>query len=109
MQGAERKIIKTGYDSPQSRTRGLAFQIEKDLGLRVYHETIRNVVKNTSILQEWLLKKTLLSAKNVKKRLRFAIDYISLPPGYCDDVIFSDETNFIIITDHTKASDRFRK
>ena len=43
MQQVERKIIKTVYDSPQSSTSGLALRVEKGLGLRVFHETIRNV------------------------------------------------------------------
>ena len=42
----ERKIMKTVYDNPQSSTRGLALQVEKDLGLRVSHETIRKVLEN---------------------------------------------------------------
>ena len=45
MQRVERNIIKTVYDSPQSSTRGLALQVEKNLGLRVSHETIRNVLE----------------------------------------------------------------
>ena len=45
-QQGERKIIITVYDSPQSSTRELAFQVEKGLGLRVSHETIRNVFEN---------------------------------------------------------------
>ena len=55
-QRVERKIIKTVYDSPQSRTRGLALQLEKDLRLRISLETNRNVLENTNILQEWLVK-----------------------------------------------------
>ena len=42
-QRVERKIIKTIYYSPQSSTGGLPHQVQKDLGLRVSHETIRNV------------------------------------------------------------------
>ena len=41
----ERIIIKTVYDSPQSSKRGLALQVEKDLELRVSHETMRNVLE----------------------------------------------------------------
>ena len=48
--------------------------MEKDLGLRVSHETIRNVLEN------------------VEKRLRFATEHVTLPPEYWDDVIFLDET-----------------
>ena len=47
MQWVEIKIIKTVYDSQQSSTRGLAFQKEKDLGLRVSLEAIRNVLQKT--------------------------------------------------------------
>ena len=44
-QRVERKIIKTVYDSSQSSTRAIIPQLEKDLGLRVSHETIRNVLE----------------------------------------------------------------
>ena len=45
-QRVERKVIKTVYDSPQSSMRELALQAEKVLGLRVSHETIRNILEN---------------------------------------------------------------
>ena len=38
------------------------------------------LLKDTNILQEWLGKKTLLSAQNVEKRLRFATEHVSVPP-----------------------------
>ena len=44
-QRVERKIIKSGYDSQQPCTRGLALQMEKYLMLHVSHETIRNVLE----------------------------------------------------------------
>ena len=44
----ERKIINTVYDSPQSSTRELALQVEKDLGLRVSHETM-----GVSVIRIW--------------------------------------------------------
>ena len=44
-QRVERKIIKTVYDSPQSSTRRLALQVEKDLELRGAQEAIRNVLE----------------------------------------------------------------
>ena len=74
MQCVERKIfIKTVNDSPQSSIRGLAFQVDKYLGLRVSHETIRNVLENTNILQ----KTPAISTKRRKEiilcyRTRFA-------------------------------------
>ena len=42
---AEKEGAITACDSPQSSTRGLSLQVEKDLGLRVSHETIRNVIE----------------------------------------------------------------
>ena len=95
-QRVERKIIKTVYDSPQSSTRGLALQVEKDLGLRVSHETIRNVLEKHKYSSRVARKKPLLSAQNVEKRLRFATEHVSLPPEYWDDVIFSDETKIML-------------
>ena len=41
-------------------------------------------------------KKLLLSAKNAEKGLRFTTEYISLPPEYWNDVIFSDETKITL-------------
>lgn len=95
-QRVERKIIRTVYDNPQSSTRGLALQMEKDFGLRVSHETIRNVLQKHKYSSRVARKKPLLSAQNVEKRLRFATEYISLPLEYWDDVIFSDETKIML-------------
>ena len=62
------KIIKTIYGSPQSSTRGLALQVEKDLRLRVSHETIRKP-------QEWLRKKEKATAVSTKCRKEIPIFY----------------------------------
>ena len=86
-------MIKTVYDSPQSRTRGLSLQVEKDLLLRVSHETIRNVLEKHKYSSKVTRKKPLLSAQNVEKSLRFSTEHVSLPPEYWDDVIFSNETD----------------
>ena len=84
------KIIETVCDSPQSRRR-------TDLGLRITHETIRNVLeKHTNILQEWLRKKALLSPQNVEKRSQFATELFSLPMEYWDNIIFSAETKVML-------------
>ena len=63
-QRVERKVIGTVYNNPQSstNTRGLALKVRKDFELCASHETVRNVLQNTNILQD------LLSAQNVKKR-----------------------------------------
>ena len=54
-------------------------------------------LKKTNILQEWLGEKLLHnSAQNVKKRLRFATQHVSLPPEYWDDVIFSDKMKIML-------------
>ena len=99
-QRVERKIIKFNffiiYDSPQSSTGELALQVEQDLGLRVFHETIRNVLENNKYSSRVARDKTLLSAENVETRLRFATKHISLPPEYWDDVIFSNETKIML-------------
>ena len=67
--------------------------MEKDLGLRVSHETIRNVLEEHKYSSRVATKKLLLSAQNVEKRFRFATEHVSLPPEYSDrDAIFSDQT-----------------
>ena len=45
-QRVERKIIKTVYDSPQSSTRGLIFQVKKDLAV-----PLEMFLKSANILQ----------------------------------------------------------
>ena len=80
-QRVERKINKTVYDSQQSCTRGLALQVEKDLVLHISHETIRNVLEKHKYSSRVARKKPLLSAQNVEKRLRFAIEHVSLSFG----------------------------
>ena len=47
-QRVERKIIKSVYDSPQSSTRGLALQVEKDLGFPMKPSEM--FLKNINIL-----------------------------------------------------------
>ena len=81
------------------------------LGLRVSHESIRNVLKKHKYSSRVARKKPLLSAQNVKKILRFAIDYISLPPEYWDNGIFSDETKILLYYHEslTQASDSSTK
>ena len=74
-QWVERKIIRTVYDSsPQSRTIGLALQVEKDSGLHAAHETIRYGLEKHKYSSRVARKKPLLSAPNMEKRSRFAIE-----------------------------------
>ena len=61
-QRLERKFIKTVYDSSQPSTRGLALQVEKDLGLRVSHGTIRNLLEKHKYSSRVARKIPLLSA-----------------------------------------------
>ena len=90
-------MIKTVYDSLQSSTSGLALQVEKDLGLRVSYETIRNVLEKHKYSSKVTRKKPLLSAQNVDKRLQFASEHVSsFPAEYWDDDIFSDETKIML-------------
>ena len=72
--------------------RGLALQVEKVSGLSIPHEIISNVLQKHKNSSRLARKKLLLLVQKVEKRLRFAIEYISLPPEYWNDVIFSDET-----------------
>ena len=95
-QWVERKIIRTVYNNPPFCTRGLALQVEKDFGLRASHETIRNVLQKHKSSLRMDRKKTLLSAQNVEKKLRFATEYITLPPEHWDMVICSGETKIML-------------
>ena len=71
--------------------------MKNDLGLRISHETIKNVheiQKYSSIVTR---KKPLLLSQNAENRLRFPTEHVALPPAeYWDDVIFSDETKIIL-------------
>ena len=78
-QRVKRNIINTVYDSPQSSTRELALQVEKDLGSCVSHETIRNLLERHTNSSRVARKKSLLSVQNVGQRLRFATKHVLLP------------------------------
>ena len=70
--------------------------MDKDLGLRVSNETIRNVLEKHKYYSRMARKKPLLLAQNVENRLHFANEHVSLPPKYWDDIIFSDETKIML-------------
>ena len=95
-QRVERKIIKTVYDSPQYSTRGLSLQMEKDLGLRVSHETIINVLQKQKLSSRMARKKAPAVNTKCKKRLQFSTEHISLPPEYWVDVMLSDQPNIML-------------
>ena len=79
---------------PEDYTRGLALQVEKDLGLRVSHENIRNVLEKYKYSSRVARKKALLSA------LSLSLEYW--------DVIFSDETK-IMLYYHAEPQKVWRK
>ena len=68
--------------------RGLALQVKKDLGLRFSYETIRNVFEKHKYSLRLAREQPLLSAQNIGKRLRFAIDHVSLSPEYWYDLVY---------------------
>ena len=93
-QQIERKIIKTVYDSQQSRTKGFALQVEKEFQVKP---------------KEIFLKTPGVSTK-CKKDIQFATEHISLPPEYWDNVIFSDGTKIMLYYhDLVQASDSSSK
>ena len=65
--------------------------LKESTGLRVSHETIRNVLENHKYSSRVARKKSLLSAQNAEKSLRFATEHVSLPPEYWvdDDAVLS--------------------
>ena len=85
-QRVERKIIKI------SNTREFALHMEKDLGLRVSYEIIRNVLEK----YKYSSRVALLPAQNIEKRLRFATKHVLRSPDCWDDVIFLDEIKIML-------------
>ena len=77
-------------------TSGLAVQVKKDLGLRVFHEIIRNFPEKNKYSSREARKKNLLSAQNAENTLQFATEHVSLPPEDWDDVILSYETKIML-------------
>ena len=72
------------------------FKWKKVLGIRVSRETIRNVLEKHKYSSREARKIPCCQHKMQKKRLRFAIEHISLSPEYWEDVIFSDETKILL-------------
>ena len=91
----ERKIIRIVFDKPQTSKRELALQAEIYFGWHASYETLRNVLQIHKYSSRVDRKKFVLFAHDVEKSLRYANEYISLPPEYCDDLIFSDEMKIL--------------
>ena len=73
-------FISYVYDSPQSIAKG--FALEKGLGLRNSHGTIRNVLEKHKYSLRVARKKPLLSAQNVEKILRCTTEQVSVSAEY---------------------------
>lgn len=82
---ADRVIMRKDNPNPQISVRTLA----KELDLVVSHETVRQVILRHEYSSRVARKKPLLSSVNVEKRFTFAVNMISKPAEYWDDVIYS--------------------
>lgn len=92
----ERLLLRKVSQNPQISTRTLAKELERECGVVVSHETIRQVLLRNKYSSRSARKKPLLSNSNIDKRFSFAMQNISHPVDYWDDVIFCDETKIML-------------
>lgn len=92
----ERVLLRKVDGNPQISTRRLASELQKECGIAVSHETIRQVIKRNQYTSRVARKKPLLSSENIEKRLKFSRKYIGEPNDFWIDVIFCDETKMML-------------
>lgn len=63
-------------------------------GKQVHAQTIKNRIHEHGYYGRVIRKKPLISELNRQCRLEFALDYLTKPPTYWNDVIFCDESKF---------------
>lgn len=92
----ERRLIKKIIDNPRTSTRSLAAELNKEAGVAVSYNTIRNTLIAHKYSSRISRKKPLLSSINVEKRLSFALKHVNEPNDFWSDVIFCDETKIML-------------
>lgn len=92
----DRAIVKKAeLDRGLSATK-IAKQIENEFSIRLSSQSVRNRLHKTGLKGRVALKKPWLSAKNIKKRLKWAQDHISWSSDDWNKVIWSDETKVML-------------
>ncbi|XP_039969465.1 uncharacterized protein LOC120781333, partial [Bactrocera tryoni] len=91
-----RLVLRKIDRNPRISTRTLAKELEEECGTVVSHETVRQAILRHKYTSRVAQKKPLLSQINVEKRYTFAVNMVSTPAGYWDDVIFCDETKIML-------------
>lgn len=92
----ERIMLRKINTNPQISTRKLAKELLEECDIVVSHETVRQTLIKNKYSSRVARKKPLLSTRNIEKRYSFALNYISQPVDYWDDVIFCDEVKVML-------------
>lgn len=92
----KRAVLRYIRQNPKMSAPKLAAMLERDYGINVVAQTIRNIIKTAGYNGRVSRKKPYVSKVNRQKRLAFAKEHVNKPQSFWDSVIFSDESIFRI-------------
>lgn len=93
-----RAILRTVVENPMTSAPKLAGMVNKDYGVNVVPQTVRNVLKRFGYNGCTPRHKPFISAVNKRKRLDFAKSHVDKPTSFWNSVIFSDESKFNVFS-----------
>ena len=72
----------------------LALKVQEDHNITVTLQTIRNRIREQGYRGRVVRKKPFLTAKQIKRRLEFAMKYEKMPISYWKKILWSDESKY---------------
>lgn len=88
----ESSIVRKIKINPKLSAPKLAAEVREEFSKTVNPQTIRNCLHRVGYNGRVMRRKPLISEKNRKKRLEFAVEHAAKCNNYWENVIFSDET-----------------
>lgn len=92
----DRAIVRKAEQDRGLSAPKIAKQVESEFSIHVTPQTIRNRLHLQGLKGRVAIKKPWLSAKNIKKRLKWARDHITWTVDDWRKVIWSDETKIML-------------
>lgn len=92
----KRDILKTVKLNPRITAAKIQENVKEKFGKEIHEDTLRKIVKKAGYHSRVARRKPHISETNKKKRMDFANKFISKPPEFWEQVLFSDESKFCI-------------
>ncbi|GFT46623.1 transposable element Tcb1 transposase [Trichonephila clavipes] len=97
---AKRMIVRSATNKPMTSAQNISNEL-LSCNVSVSAQTVRNLVHSAGLKAKTPRYKPYISEVNRKRRLEFAMKYKNKPMDFWKKVIFSDESNFEILTPPT--------